>query len=90
MAAPFTPLASSGCLTFQVKRYLTRAGIRVARPGAHSFRYFCAQRLFEQNLPLKSIGDYLGHRSPDTTRRYTAIALEQLREVATGDGEDLL
>jgi integrase/recombinase XerD len=90
LVAPFAPLASSNALTFQVKRYLTRAGIRVAHPGAHSFRYACAQRLFEQDLPLKAIGDYLGHRQPSTTHRYTHIALEQLREVAQSDVEELL
>ncbi len=88
--APFTPLASSASLATRVRYYLTLAGIRVAKPGMHSFRYACAQRLFEQGLPLKSIGDYLGHRDPGTTKRYTMIAFDQLREVATGDGEDLL
>jgi len=90
MAAPFTPLGSSLALTRQVQRYLARAGVRVARPGAHCFRYSCAQRLFEQDVPLKSIGDFLGHRSPATTQRYTQIDLERLREVAVGGGEDLL
>jgi integrase len=87
--APYAPLAA-GSLRTQVKHYLKRAGIRVARPGTHSFRYSCAQRLFEQGMPLKSIGDFLGHRDPNSTERYTKIALEQLREVATGDGEELL
>ncbi len=41
-------------------------------------------------MPLKFIGDYLGHRDIGSTQRYTKIALEQLREVAIGDGEDLL
>jgi integrase/recombinase XerD len=88
--APFTRLASSASLNFWVKRYVARSGIRVARPGTHSFRYSCAQRLFEQGMPIKSIGDFLGHRGTVTTQRYTKIALEQLREVASGDGEELL
>jgi site-specific recombinase XerD len=88
--APFTPLVSSACLATRVKYYLALAGIRVAKPGMHAFRYACAQRLFEQGLPLKSIGDYLGHRDPGTTRRYTMMDFDQLREVAAGDGEDLL
>jgi integrase/recombinase XerD len=88
--APFTPLASSDALIAQVKRYLALAGLRVARPGTHTFRYSCAQRLFEQGLPLKTIGDYLGHRDTTVTQRYTKIALEQLRDVAVGVGEDLL
>lgn len=69
---------------------MAKAGISVAKPGTHSFRYSCAQRLFEVGTPLKTIGDYLGHRNTSTTQRYTMIALDQLREVATGDGEDLL
>jgi integrase/recombinase XerD len=88
--APFTPLASSDALIRQVKKYLVKAGVRVERPGTHSFRYSCAQRLFEQGLPLKTIGDYLGHRDTTATQHYTKIALEQLRDVAVGVGEDLL
>ncbi|MBI1830125.1 MAG: tyrosine-type recombinase/integrase [Planctomycetes bacterium] len=90
MVAPFTPLASGDCLANRVKEYMAKAGISVAKPGTHSFRYSCAQRLFEVGTPLKTIGDYLGHRNTSTTQRYTMIALDQLREVATGDGEDLL
>lgn len=88
--APFTPLASSDGLANQVKKYLAQAEVNVERPGTHSFRYSCAQRLFETGTPLKTIGDYLGHTHPDSTQRYTKIAIEQLREVAMGDGEDLL
>jgi integrase/recombinase XerD len=90
MDAPFAPLSSCDALIARVKMYLAKGGIRVDRPGTHSFRYSCAQRLFEQGLPLKTIGDYLGHRDTTVTQRYTKIALEQLRDVAVGDGEDLL
>jgi len=90
MYAPFTPFASCDGLVNQVKKYLAKAGVHVAKPGTHSFRYSCAQRLFEVGTPLKTIGDYLGHRNTSTTQRYTMIAIEQLREVASGDGEDLL
>jgi integrase/recombinase XerD len=87
--APFASLTPGGGLNDQLRIYLAKAGIRVARPGTHSFRYSCAQRLFEQGLPLKTIGDYLGHRDMRTTQHYTMITLDQLREVALGDGEDL-
>jgi site-specific recombinase XerD len=88
--APFTPLTPRGGLSDQVRTYLAQAGIHVARSGTHSFRYSCAQRLFEEGLPLKTIGDYLGHRDTRTTQHYTMITLDQLRQVALGDGEDLL
>jgi integrase/recombinase XerD len=87
--APFAPLTPGGGLNDQLRIYLAKAKIRVARAGTHSFRYSCAQRLFEEGLPLKTIGDYLGHRDPRTTQHYTMITIEQLREVALGDGEDL-
>lgn len=89
MQAPFTPLIR-GSLRTRVLEYVKLAKVHVAHPGTHSFRYSCAQRLFEQGTPLKSIGDFLGHRDPKSTQRYTKIALNQLREVATGDGEELL
>jgi site-specific recombinase XerD len=89
MKAPFAPLTPGGGLTDQVRVHLAKAGIRVERSGTHSFRYSCAQRLFEEGVPLKTIGDYLGHRDTRTTQHYTMFTLDQLREVALGDGEDL-
>ena len=36
------------------------------------------------------IGDYVGHKSPDSTRVYAKVDIESLREMALGLGEDLL
>jgi integrase/recombinase XerD len=44
----------------------------------------------DADFSLKEIGDYLGHRSADATRIYAKVALEALRKVALGDGEDIL
>ncbi len=88
--APYSGLTSTRTLDHLVCKYLRRAKITVERPGPHTFRYSCAQRLLDQGFPLKTIGDFLGHRSPDSTQRYTLIALDDLREVALGDGEELL
>jgi integrase/recombinase XerD len=49
----------------------------------------CVQRLIDAEFPLKTIGDYVGHRSPESTRIYSKIAIASLREVAMGDGEEL-
>jgi site-specific recombinase XerD len=46
--------------------------------------------LLDAGTSLKAIGDYLGHTHPDSTQRYTKIAIEQLREVARGDVAELL
>ena len=66
------------------------AGIRVPRAGSHTLRHTCAQRLVDAEFPLKTIGDYLGHRSPEATEVYTKVQIEALREVALGDGETVL
>jgi site-specific recombinase XerD len=88
--APFRPLVYTAALGIMVRKHMALVDVQVDRPGTHTFRYSCAQRLLDQDFPLKSIGDYLGHRVPDTTLGYTKMAIKQLREVALGDGEDLL
>ena len=88
--APFGPVQYSANLGCRVRHYLAEVTVTIDRPGTHTFRYSCAQRLLDRGSPLKIIGDYLGHGSPDSTQRYTKIAIEQLREIARGDGEDLL
>jgi site-specific recombinase XerD len=48
------------------------------------------QRLVDTGFPFKVIGDYVGHRSPASTEIYTKVDVETLRQVALGDGEDVL
>jgi site-specific recombinase XerD len=48
------------------------------------------QRLVDADFSFKEIGDYVGHRSPESTEIYAKVATEKLREVALGDGEDIL
>jgi site-specific recombinase XerD len=69
---------------------LRQAGVDVARPGSHTLRHSCAQRLVDAEFSLKVIGDYLGHRRASSTRIYTKVGLEALRDVALGDGETLV
>jgi site-specific recombinase XerD len=86
---PFPP-ATVAVVSQCAKRYLRAAGVSVPRPGSHTFRHTCVQRLVDLGMPLKTIGDYVGHRSPQSTRVYGKVAIESLREVALGDGEDVL
>ncbi len=74
----------------RAKAYLRKAGITVSRPGSHTLRHSCAQRLVDAEFSLKVIGDFLGHRHAASTRMYSKVAIEALREVALGDGEALL
>ena len=88
MLAPQAPI-TNGAVSSRVAVYLQKAGIRIHRPGGHTLRHTCVQRLIDAEFPLKTIGDYVGHRSSESTRIYTKVALASLREVAMGDGEAL-
>jgi hypothetical protein len=48
------------------------------------------QRLVDAEFPFPVIGDYIGHRVPESTEIYTKVAVDALREVALGDGETVL
>jgi integrase/recombinase XerD len=87
---PFSPILTTRALGRLVQKFIRAAGITVYRPGTHTLRYSCAQRLLDAELSLKTIGDFLGHRDLGSTQRYTKIAISQLRDVAMNDGEDLL
>ena len=86
--APWRPITSAAVSSAAV-RYLQRAGVRVHRAGAHTLRHTCVQRLVDAQFSLKTIGDYVGHRSAQSTKIYTKVNLAALREVAMGVGEAL-
>ena len=87
--APVRPISYTAVSKLATK-YLLMAGIQVPRPGSHTLRHSCVQRLVDADFPLKTIGDFVGHRSPKTTEIYTKVAVESLREIALGDGEEVL
>lgn len=89
IVAPRVPVTHP-IVSKRVKFYLLKAGIDVARPGSHTLRHSCAQRLVDAEFSLKVIGDFLGHRHASTTRIYSKVAIDALREVALGDGEEVL
>ncbi|HEY5195314.1 MAG TPA: tyrosine-type recombinase/integrase [Solirubrobacteraceae bacterium] len=89
ITAPRTAITHT-VVSYRAKVYLRRAGIRVSRPGSHTLRHSCAQRLVDAEFSLKVIGDFLGHRHAASTRIYSKVAIEALREVALGDGEAIL
>lgn len=63
-------------------RCFDRAQIDAAHRGGHVLRHSLAVQLLRRGESLKSIGDVLGHRQPDTTRVYTKLHIEDLRSVA--------
>jgi integrase/recombinase XerD len=87
--APVRPMTFSG-VSGRASHYLHKAGIQVSRPGSHTLRHTCVQRLVDADFSLKAIGDYIGHQSPASTQIYAKVAVEALREVGSGIGEDIL
>ena len=83
---PIGPAAVSSLSRF----YLLKAGVDVPRPGSHTLRHSAVQRLVDADFDLKTIGDFVGHRSARSTEVYAKVAVEALREVALGDGEEVL
>lgn len=45
----------------------------------HSLRHTMASRLLEQDTPLSTISDILGHVDPDSTAVYLKVDIEKLR-----------
>jgi len=87
--APFRPCGAA-CVSNRASHYLSKAGIAVPRPGSHTLRHACVQRLVDARFSLKTIGDYVGHASPNSTQIYAKVDVESLRELALGQGEAVL
>lgn len=79
-----------GAISLVARRAIRKAGIDVPRPGSHTLRHTCVQRLVDSRVSLKTIGDYMGHRTAVATGVYAKIDVEALREIALGDGEAVL
>lgn len=87
--APLRPIGAAA-VSGRARHYLLKAGIDVPRPGSHTLRHSAVQRLVDADFDLKTIGDFIGHRSARSTEIYAKVAVESLREVALGDGEAVL
>lgn len=87
--APLRPIATAA-ISACASRHLEQAGVNVPRRGSHTLRHTLVQRLVDSEFSLKTIGDFVGHRSPASTLIYSKVAVESLRQVAQGDGEEVL
>jgi integrase len=87
--APRRPIGAAA-VSSMCRAYLLSAGVDVPRPGSHTLRHSAVQRLIDADFDLKTIGDFVGHRSSRSTEVYAKVAVEALREVALGDGEAVL
>jgi integrase/recombinase XerD len=89
VTAPCTPI-TQGAVSSRAAHYLRQSGVAGPRLGSHTLRHSCVQRLVEAGWSLKAIGDYVGHASPASTEIYSKVAVETLRDVALGAGEEVV
>lgn len=83
--APHRAFPHGTALCDVIERRLEAARVvPVGKKGPHAFRHACAVRLLRAAVPLKEIGDILGHRSTRSTGAYLKLATEDLRAVALG------
>jgi integrase len=85
LMAPFEPFGANNNLHHIVAQYRCRAGIALpdhCRRGMHSLRHTLASRLLEQQTPIETIADILGHQTTESTRVYTKVDIKALRTAA--------
>ena len=81
MIAPAGPI-SSASVSWVARKYVLAAGVEAPLLGAHTLRHSHAVRLLRAGFSLKTIGDTLGHRNPQSTFIYAKAATEDLRTIA--------
>jgi site-specific recombinase XerD len=59
-----------------------KSGLAIPYQGPHCLRHAYALHLLKKGIPLKTIGDILGHRTAESTSMYLRLATADLREVA--------
>lgn len=83
MHAPRRAFLARTAIYSLLRRHLAGVGIRLnGKRGPHIFRHARAASLLMTGVPLKTVGDLLGHRSAAATAVYLKIDDSRLREVA--------
>jgi len=81
--APYRSFRNGSSLHRLIHKRLVAAGVEPqGRRGPHAFRHARAVSMLRAAVPIKEIGDILGHRSADSTTTYLKLATEDLRAVA--------
>ncbi len=82
-AAPRGPFVAATAVNSMLRRHLAKIGIRLeGKRGPHIFRHARAVSLLRSGVPVKTIGDVLGHRSVASTNVYLKLDDHELRAVA--------
>jgi integrase/recombinase XerD len=81
--APYRSFKEGSSLYWLVRYRLETAGVIASgKRGPHAFRHARAVSMLRAAVPVKQIGDLLGHRAADSTLVYLKLATEDLRTVA--------
>jgi integrase/recombinase XerD len=81
--APYRPFKEGSSLYGMVRYRLETAGVITSgKRGPHAFRHARAVSMLRATVPVKQIGDLLGHSAADSTLVYLKLATEDLRTVA--------
>ena len=79
---PYRPFKGGSILNCVTGSRLRAAGVHPqGRKGPHAFRHARAVSLLRSGVPLKVIGDVLGHTTAQATNEYLKLATEDLRAV---------
>jgi len=79
--APWGPLRPTA-VGEAFQGWTRRAALPIRRQGPHCLRHSLAVHLLRQGVPLKTIGDLLGHRSTESTCVYLRLNVVDLRDAA--------
>ena len=81
--APYGAFPDGSSLYAQLVNRMKAAGVSPkGKKGPHAFRHAKAAGLLRSAVPLKVIGDILGHRATQSTMSYLKLDLAELRGVA--------
>jgi site-specific recombinase XerD len=79
---PHRSFEQSAVLRHRVRAWARRAGVEAPLLGTHLFRHSHATRQVVLGTTMKTLGDILGHRDPETTSIYARAAVQRLRRLA--------
>jgi site-specific recombinase XerD len=79
---PHKPFEQSTVLRHRVRTWARRAGVEAPLLGTHLIRHSHATRHVVLGTSMKTLGDILGHRDPETTSIYARAAVQRLRRLA--------
>ncbi len=90
--APFLPFSEDDHLHQIIVKYMRLAHIPISskkRVGMHSLRHTLASLLLENNTPLPTISDILGHVNTESTAVYLKVDIKKLKECPLNIKEDI-